>query len=57
MCKIKFTANFIVCSKHATEFDKRPTKLQRMGNSDSEAYTSTTDISDEQKRIHQIKVY
>ena len=34
--------------------DKRPTKLQRMSSSDTEAYTCTIDISDELKLIHQI---
>ena len=41
--------------KNATVSDKRPTKLQRMSSSDTEAYTciSNTDISDELIRIHQ----
>ena len=38
--------------KNATVSDKRPTKLQRMSSSDTEAYTCTTDISDELKLIH-----
>ena len=39
--------------KNATVSDKRPTKLQRMSSSDTEAYTCTTDISEELKLIHQ----